>query len=416
MKRDNLQFLLLNIGHLLDHLFMLIFATVAALALAREWGATYGELLVYATPGFFAFGVFSLPAGWLADKWNREGMMAVFFLGIGSAAIATGLAQSPLQVGVGLFTIGIFAAIYHPVGLAIVTARWKNTGSRLAVNGVWGNFGVAGAALLTGYLIDHGGWRSAFLAPGAFSVTIGIAYLMLRWPEISQPRVAAAAGAATASAAIPPATRAVLLRISMIVFVTAAVSSIVFQSTTFALPKIFDERLQGLAAAMVAWLKQTGIAPQADVATLVGGLAFFVFAIASLAQLVVGRMLDRYGARPVFMTVAAIQVAFFALMPGLNDLAAVAVALGFMLGAFGQIPINDFMIGKMAVGEFRARAYAIRYMISFTVLAATLPLISYVYGTWGFDTLFRLLAASALVIFLVVSLLPRPAVVVARPA
>ena len=63
MTRDRLYFLLLNIGHFMDHLFTLIFATVAALALYREWGIAYAELLVYATPGFFAFGVFSLPAG-----------------------------------------------------------------------------------------------------------------------------------------------------------------------------------------------------------------------------------------------------------------------------------------------------------------------------------------------------------------
>src|SRR6266568_604993 len=77
MSRDRLHFLLLNIGHFLDHLFTLIFATVAALALSREWGLGYGDLLKYATPGFLAFGLFSLPAGWIADKWNREGMMCV---------------------------------------------------------------------------------------------------------------------------------------------------------------------------------------------------------------------------------------------------------------------------------------------------------------------------------------------------
>ena len=166
MNRDRTHFLFLNVGHFLDHLFTLIFATVAALALTREWGLGYGELLKYATPGFFAFGVFSYPAGWLADKWSREGMMVVFFVGIGLASIATGFAQTPLQVGIGLFVIGMFAAIYHPVGLAMVTQKWKNTGMRLAVNGVWGNLGVASAALITGYLIDHGGWRMAFIIPG----------------------------------------------------------------------------------------------------------------------------------------------------------------------------------------------------------------------------------------------------------
>ena len=78
-----------------------------------------------------------------------------------------------------------------------------------------------------------------------------------------------------------------------------------------------------------------------------------------------------------------------------------------MLGAFGQIPINDYMIGRMAQGEARARIYAIRYVVSFTVLAAALPLIAFVYDRWGFDTLFRVLAVTAFVIFVTVSLLPR---------
>jgi MFS family permease len=133
------------------------FACVAALALHREWGEGYAELLAYATPGFFAFGAFALPAGWLADKWSRDGMMVVFFLGIGLCSIATSFAESPLQIGAGLFAIGMFAAIYHPVGLAIVTMTWRNTGMRIAANGVYGNLGVACAALITGYLIDHGG-------------------------------------------------------------------------------------------------------------------------------------------------------------------------------------------------------------------------------------------------------------------
>src|SRR5689334_10687208 len=246
MNRDRTHFLFLNVGHFLDHLFTLIFATVAALALSREWGLSYGELLKYATPGFFAFGVFSYPAGWLADKWSREGMMVVFFIGIGLAAVATGFAQTPLQVGIGLFVIGVFAAIYHPVGLAMVTAKWKNTGMRLAVNGVWGNLGVASAALITGYLIDNGGWRMAFILPGAFSVAVGVVYFLARRDEMTVERAATKQAGGSASAMIDH--RALLMRVSLIVFLTTAISSIIFQSTTFALPKIFDERLQGIAA------------------------------------------------------------------------------------------------------------------------------------------------------------------------
>ena len=185
--------------------------------------------------------------------------------------------------------------------------------------------------------------------------------------------------------------RDALLRLTAIIFFTTAISSLVFQSTTFALPKVFAERLGGIAGT----------------ATLVGWLAFVVFAVASGAQIVVGRLLDTLGPRTVFMGAAILQVVFFALMPGLNDWAALAVALGFMLGAFGQIPINDYMIGRMAKSELRASIYGVRYVISFLVLGAALPLIGWVHGRWGFDTLFMLLSVVAAVIFGAVSLLPR---------
>ena len=403
MTRARIHFLFLNIGHFLDHLFTLIFATVAALALTREWGMSYAELVPYATPGFVAFGLFSLPAGWLSDRWSRYGMMSVFFIGIGLASIFTAFASTPFQIMLLLFFVGVLAAIYHPVGLAMVveSAKASGTGQAIAINGVWGNLGVGSAALITGFLIDNGGWRAAFVLPGLVSIAIGIAYFIFSRPEMAAEQAEKAAKRAAAASAPPKAAspeqhadqrlRQILLRLSIIIFCTAALSSIVFQSTTFALPKVLDERMGGIAGS----------------ATVVGWLAFVVFAIASMAQLVVGRLLDTLGPRIVFMIVAAMQVLFFLLMPGLTDWTALAVALGFMLGAFGQIPINDYMIGRMARSEFRGAVYGARYVVSFVALAAALPLIAWVHGNWGFDALFRILAATAAVIFLFVSMIPR---------
>jgi MFS family permease len=404
MARERIHFLFLNIGHFLDHLFTLIFATVAALALTREWGMSYAELVPYATPGFVAFGLFSLPAGWLSDRWSRYGMMSVFFVGIGIASIFTSFASTPFQIMLLLFMVGVLAAIYHPVGLAMVveSAKASGTGQAIAINGVWGNLGVGSAALITGFLIDNGGWRAAFILPGLISIAIGIAYFIFSRPEMAAEQAAkaakrAAGNAGPAKSAASPdkpgdvRLRQILLRLSIIIFCTAALSSIVFQSTTFALPKVLAERMGGIAGS----------------ATVVGWLAFVVFAIASMAQLVVGRLLDTLGPRTVFMGVAGLQVVFFLLMPGLHDWTGLAVALGFMLGAFGQIPINDYMIGRMARSEFRGAVYGARYVVSFVALAAALPLIAWVHGNWGFDALFRILAATAAVIFLFVSMIPR---------
>src|SRR5918999_3392777 len=165
----------INLGHFLDHLVMLVFPTVVV-ALAREWDRPYSELLPLALGSFIAFGAFALPAGWLADHWSRYKMMAVFFFGIGAAMLVTGFAQTPWQVGLGLTLVGVFAAIYHPVGIAMLVAAPQNMGRALGWNGLWGNLGLAVAALAAGALMDWWSWRAAFFVPGVLSILAGAAF------------------------------------------------------------------------------------------------------------------------------------------------------------------------------------------------------------------------------------------------
>ncbi|MCP5081035.1 MAG: MFS transporter [Alphaproteobacteria bacterium] len=388
--RDKLHYLFLNVGHFLDHLFMLVFATVAALALGREWGMSYGELIPYATPGFIAFGAFALPAGWLADRWSREGLITVYFVGIGLAACATALATTPVQIGMGLFAIGAFAAIYHPVGIALVLEGHTKTGMRIAINGVWGNMGVAAAALLTAFLIDTTGWRSAFVWPGAISVALGVAYGITIWRTAETDRRAKEAAGNSAKLPDPVFGRAVFIRVLAVIFFTTALGGLVFQSTTFALPKVLDERASDIAAS----------------ATLIGWLAFFAFAVGSMGQLVVGSLVDRTSPRTVFMVVAAMQVVFFAAMAQATGWYVVLFSVAFMLATFGQIPINDVLVGRVAKSAWRSRILALRYTITITIMASSVPFIAWVHGSWGFDRLFVILSVAAAFICIAVATLP----------
>jgi MFS family permease len=388
MQRNQIKFLYLNLGHFLDHLFMLIFASVAAFQLNSEWGMSYAALIPYATPGFIAFGVCALLAGWIADKWSREGMIVIFFIGIGVSSILTGMANSPIQIAIGLTLVGIFAAIYHPVGLAMVVHGRTKTGIPLAINGIYGNMGVASAALLTGFLVDSSGWRSAFFIPGAISIVLGVAYLIF----IRGDKPTETANAASSKAAeIPAISRQAFQRIFAIILVTTAIGGLVFQSTTFALPKIFEERLADFAGT----------------ATMVGWYAFLVFSLAAFAQLVIGYLVDNHSIRTVFATVALSQAVLFFLMTHLEGLAALLVAFAFMFVVFGQIPINDVLIGRMARSEWRSRVYALRYIVTFSVMASTVPLISWVHQNWGFEKLFGILTIAALAIFAATLVLPK---------
>ena len=399
MPRDRLNFLFLNVGHFLDHLFMLIFATVAALRLAEEWGMSYAALIPYATPGFVAFGICAIPAGWIADKWSREGMMIIFFIGIGASSIATALAGSPIEIAAGLFAIGVFAAIYHPVGLAMVVHGRKKTGIPLAINGVFGNLGVAAAALLTGWFIDTGGWRSAFVLPGVVSIALGAAYAVFVWSG-RESRTAGGAPAKKGGAGVSSIDRAMFVRVLSIIVFTTAIGGLIFQSTTFALPKIFDERLTEIAGS----------------ATAIGGYAFLVFAVAAFAQLVVGYLVDHHSVRTVFAFVAGLQAVFFALMYQLTGVAALVVSVAFMLVVFGQIPINDVLVGRISKSEWRSRVYSLRYIVTFSVMASTLPVIAGIHATWGFAALFVVMAVAAGAILAAVLTLPRTGAIVGQPA
>ena len=395
MSTRRIRFLYLNIGHFLDHLFVLIFATAAALTLVTEWNLSYGELIPYATPGFVAFGVFAIPAGWLADKWSREGMIVVYFIGIGAAAILAGLADTPTEMAIRLTLVGAMAAIYHPVGLALVVQGRERTGVPLAINGIFGNMGVASAALITGLLIDIAGWRQAFIVPGIFSILVGFGFLgFLRRnrqvPEQTGPQ-------SGHRAPTPAHRRNVLIRAFAIVLVTTGIGGVVFQGTTFALPKVFEERLGELAQS----------------ATAVGGYAFIVFTVAAFAQLAVGWLVDRFPLRGIFALVALLQAALLLAMSQLSGIAALLTSVGFMLAVFGQIPINDVLVGRIAKSEWRARAYALRYIVTFSVMASTVPLIGWVHGRWGFDAFFPMLSAASVAIFAAVLLLPAGIVAVA---
>jgi MFS family permease len=361
----------INLGHFLDHLAMLVFPTVV-LALGREWGRPYSELLPLALGGFIAFGVFSLPAGWLADHWSRYRMMLVFFFGIGGALLLTGFAREPWQIAAGLTAVGMFAAIYHPVGIAMLVAKPEKMGIALGWNGLYGNLGLAAAAIVSGALMDLWSWRAAFFVPGAIAFAAGAGFLAL----VPDPGpVAKKSGGIGLH--VDGRTMA---RIFVILVVATACGGVIFNSTTVAMPKVFDERLRALT--------QTSLG--------IGALVALVYTMAAFAQVVMGTLIDRFELRRLMIGVAALQIPLLALAANLDGWAMLAAAFFMMLAVFGQIPLNDAIVGRYCADEYRARVYAARYVVTFTVAAVAVPLISILHRTQGgFRNVFLVLATLA---------------------
>ncbi|MEO7403255.1 MAG: MFS transporter, partial [Burkholderiales bacterium] len=345
------------------------------LALSVEWNRPYSELLPLALGGFIAFGAGSIPAGWIADRWSRFGMMVIFFVGLGVATAVTGLAQTPSQIAICLTFVGLFAAIYHPVGIAMLVANTPKVGSVLGINGVYGNAGLAFAALIAGALAQWWSWRAAFVLPGLASIVIGFVF----WSVGS--KMSLANPVAKAGGAKLP--RSVLVRIFCVLVVSTMAGGIIFSATTIAMPKVFDERLNGLTNSTFG----------------IGVLVCITYLIAAMAQLLVGNLLDRMPLKRIFVPVAVAQVPLLALAASTQNVMMLVVAVAMMFVVFGQIPINDAMVARYTAEEWRARAYSVRYVMSFGASACAVPLVAWAHRAYGdFNILFFLLAGVAVLL------------------
>jgi MFS family permease len=381
MPQARIVNLFLNIGHALDHLMMLVYAT-AVIGIASELNLTYNEMLPLATGAFVMFGLGSLPAGWLGDHWSRRGMMIVFFIGLGLSSIAVALCSTPVQIVVTLTVLGIFAAIYHPVGIAMLVQDAKKVGITIGINGLAGNLGIAFAAILSGLLMQRYGWRSAFIAPGVLSIVTGIAFWLLV-PKESM----AAAKRPKKQVSLP---RSVVLRAFIVMTAVAICSSLIFNFTTNSMPKVFDERITGITK------------DPAVIGLFLGG----VYALASLAQLLVGTLIDRFPLKSIILPVVILQVPLFALAASAQDWSMLVLSTGFMLLVFGQIPFGDSMIAQYFDDSMRSRVYAVRLTISFGASAVAINLIAAINAWGGFHAVMLTLSVVAVGSFVAALFLP----------
>ncbi len=363
-----------NAAHFLDHYAMLIFAA-AVVVMAPMFGMGYSELLPYATPGFVMFGAGSLATGWLGDRWSRRHMLAIFFFGVGLALIATGFTQTPTQLSVCLFAIGAFAAIYHPVGTALLVAYADEVGREVGVNGVWGNLGVASAALVTGVLAQYFGWRWAFIAPGVIALMVGTAFVA-RVAHEQRP------AAKTSGAARVPA--GAMKRVILALIVTIIASSTTFNAITVALPKLFAERLSDLTKS-TAWI---------------GLIAAGVYVFGALAQYTIGHLLDRHSLKRVFLPLAFVLAPLLVFAAAASGWTLIVISIGIVIGIFGQVTINDAMVAKYTDDAWRSRAYAARYFLGFTAAGASVALVAFLHDRGGFELMLQAFGALCVLVII----------------
>jgi MFS family permease len=377
-KRRLISFL--NWAHGLDHFVLLIYPTVV-IGLVAVYGRPYSDLIPFSTAAFVAFGVFSLPAGLLADRWSRRNMMAVFYFGIGASLVLAGLAPNLIVLAVALFAIGTFAAIYHPVGMAMLIEASQAKGRTLAFNGVCGNLGVSLAAGVSAALAAWVSWRAAFLAPAVLALVTGVFYLRLTPADRHH------AKSRKTMAAVTLTPRAAVMLFSLFVGI-ALTAGTVFNLLTIALPKIVDERLAAHVPLVLA-----------------GSVATLVLICGAVAQLCVGRLVERFSPHAMFAAITALGFLgnlWAAYADGITLMIALAIAIAAI---YGQVTVNDMVLARYTADAWRGRIYAVRYFLLFVSAGVAIAMISQLHDSGGFPLVLAANAAVAFVMFVMTTAL-----------
>lgn len=375
--------LLLNVGHAIDHMFLLIFATAVG-AIAADFGiAQWEDLMPYGVGAFAMFGLGSLPAGRLGDLWGRRRMMIVFFFGMGACALLVALTRSAWQLAAALTLLGVFSAIYHPVGIPMLVQRSPRPGLTIGFNGLAGNLGVAMSALVTGAVLKYAGWKAAFVVPAIVALACGALF-------------AYAAPAESIAPGRRPATRAMLgkralAHIFAIVTVASISGSLLFNFTTNGNGELLRERLHGII----------------DDPAILGLLLALVYVGGALAQVSVGMLLDRVPLKTLYAAIVAVQAPLFLLAANATGWLLYALMFAFMIVVFGAIPFTDAMIVRYVDDRMRSRVSGMRLAVAFGVSSLAVWLLGPLVKASGFRSLLLLMAAIAFVTFCVVMLLPR---------
>jgi len=375
--------LLLNAAHAIDHMFLLIFATAVS-SIAVDFGfARWEDLMPFGVGAFFLFGLGSLPSGRLGDLWGRRGMMLVFFFGMGAAALLCAFVQNAWQLAFALTLLGAFASIYHPVGIPMLVQHARNPGATIGVNGLAGNLGVALTAIVTGFLVKWFGWRAAFAVPGLVCIALGIVFALVCPQEAEAPSKRKGGARVVLSPAM-------LARAFVVMTAAAVTGSLLFNFTTNGNTQFLAERFEGILQ---------------DPAIL-GTLLAIIYTVASLAQIVVGRLIDRMALKPLYLVIALAQIPLLALAAHAQGWWLFVALLAVMVAVFAAIPFTDAMIVRYVDDRIRSRVAGMRLTVSFGISSLAVWLLGPFVKEIGFGSLFLLMAAIAACTAALVTLLP----------
>jgi len=377
-------------GHFMSHYNMLVFPAIV-LPLTSILDMDMASVLNLCFWQYLLFGLMALPWGIAGDKLNGKSLTMLMFVGAGVCAILSALfVRHPTALCLALAGIGLFSAIYHPIGMGLISKGISRVSLAMGYNAVFGGLGLALAPIMTGLAVWAGGPRFALAVLGVLNLLgVGLLFLM---PLSEEPISATSSGESSEEGYV--AAFLVLLIAMMLGGVAYTGASVIIPSY-----------LQLKTLAIVEWLSQVSheAVPQNFVANILTSL---VFGVGMLGQYVGGHVGERYPKRYSYLLFHALCIpASLSIAFTLNG-SLVASAAAYFFFLLGMQAIENTLVAVYAPRRLHHSAYGLKFIVTFGIGALAVKMIQPIEAWWGISSVFIVLCVvSALIVLTVITLI-----------
>ena len=306
-------------------------------------------------------------------------MLTLHLLGLGAFSLLAGAARQPTSLMMSLAFIGVFASIYHPAGMGLISKGCTRRGYALGINGVFGNLGLGLAPIVTGIITYWFGWRTIYIVLGAFVSLSSIVVFLVPIDETPVQTVVSDT----------EGDKKQYLLYFALLCVCMMLAGFCFRGTSVVIPAYFEQAVPFLDNILdkLSFIKLSGTKTLAATA-----LTSFVYFFGMLGQMTGGRLADSIDLRLGYFSFHLIALPFMVLMTQFTNIPLLIFTMGYLFFALGMQPIENSLVARLTPERLRSTSYGFKFIFTFGVGSLSVFTAKHLIKHYGFVYVFWLQA------------------------
>jgi len=344
----------------------------------HDFGTDYFTLGLIVSVFSYAFGLGSLPAGILADKFGPRRLVTFYLFGAGITALCVLPVGSLWTYALIMGLLGAFCSIYHPTSNTLISRSMRAMGSAFGIHGIAGSLGIAGVPLISAWIGTLLGWRAPHLVFGLLGIAIGIYSTTLpRYPAT------ATRAAGKADNAIEDANGTPYLALT-IFFLSATTLGLTYKGIMTFLPTYMGYKVQ-----IRIW--------NLDAVAIGGTIATVALLSGAVGQYLAGRLTDLFRPERIYLGAIIMGGVFVFIMAASSNLLLVASAVLYALFYFATQPTQNYLVSKYLPQHRHGLGYGILFILTFGVGSTAAAVSGYLADRFGLEFVFYTMGVCFLV-------------------